>query len=124
MWAARMGGEEMTIVRIKAETPETLLVDLAVYSEKPGMIRYRAARTRIDGRDILELAEINVMGLTEATRTSDLPKRFFVAYAFDGDSRLDVFLQDQMITPLEKAVDAGRLAGRKERRGSCRAPGR
>jgi hypothetical protein len=118
VWTRHAEGEATTIVRIKAETPETLVVDLGVFSDSPGMIRYRAARTRIDGRDILELTEVNVMALTEATRKSDLPKRFFVAYAFDSDSHLDVYLQDQWITPLEKAVAAGRLAGRKERRGS------
>jgi hypothetical protein len=116
LWVGRLGDDDLVVLRITAETPEILLVDVGIYAEDAAIARYRAARTKIGGRDILELTETDASSRAGVGAKMDLGKRFFVAYAFDGEGRLTVNLQNDLTTPLEKAVDQGALAGHSEDR--------
>ncbi len=116
LWAGRLGDDDIVVVRIAAESPEVLRVDIGVYAEDAGIARYRASRTRIGDRDILELTETDASSRAGAGAKMDMARRFFVAYVFDGDKRFSVYLQNELETPLEKAVEQGRLPGRSEDR--------
>lgn len=116
LWAGRLGDNDVVVLRITAETPRVLSVDVGVFAEGAGLAHYRAARTTIGGRDILELTETDASAQAGAGAKMDLPKRFFIAYRFDSDNRLSVNLQNDLTTPLEKAVEQGRLAGHSEKR--------
>ena len=116
LWAGRLGDNDAVVVRITAETPEILLVDIGIYAEDAAIARYRAARTRIGDRDILELTETDASNRAGIGAKMDMGKRFFVTYSFDGDGRLSVNLQNDLNSPLEKAVDQGLVAGRSEDR--------
>lgn len=116
-WVGHLGDGDLIVARIAADTPETLLVDLGVFTDEPGFARYRAARTRIGDRDILELTETEGSAKSGAGIALGLPDRFIVGYVFDADGRLVVNIQNDLETALEKAVKAGTLAGRTDARG-------
>ena len=121
LWAGRLGDNDAVVLRITAETPEVLLVDIGIYAEDAAIARYRAARTKIGGRDILELTETDASSRAGIGAKMDMGKRFFVTYAFDGDGRFSVNLQNELNSPLDKAVDQGVLAGRSvDRAGNTR----
>jgi hypothetical protein len=116
-WVAHLGDGDLIVARITADTPEMLLVDLGVFTDEPGFARYRAARTRIGDRYILELTEIDASAQGGSGAALGLPARFIVGYAFDGTGRLVVNIQNDLDTALEKAVKAGTLTGRTDARG-------
>jgi hypothetical protein len=116
-WVGHLGDGDLIVARVTADTPETLLVDLGVFTDEPGFARYKAARTRIGDRDILELAETDASDKSGAGAALGLPARFIADYRFDDGGRLVVNLQNDLETALEKAVKAGALTGRTDRRG-------
>jgi hypothetical protein len=116
-WVGHLGDGDLIVARITTDTPETLLVDLGVFTDEPGFARYHAARTRIGDRDILELTEIEASAQSGAGAALGMPARFIVGYVFDENGRLVVNLQNDLDTALEKAVKAGTLTGRTESRG-------
>jgi len=116
-WVGHLGDGDLIVARIMADTPETLLVDLGVFTDEPGFARYKAARTRIGDRDILELTETEASDKGGAGAALGLPARFIVGYRFDENGRLVVNIQNDLETALEKAVKAGTLTGRTDPRG-------
>ena len=116
-WVGHLGDGDLIVARITTDTPETLLVDLGVFTDEPGFARYHAARTRIGDRDILELTETEASDKGGAGAALGLPARFIVGYRFDENGRLVVNIQNDLETALEKAVKAGALAGRAGPRG-------